>query len=41
MAAREDNFISKEHMGHLLEQYIGLELIRNIKLWCEIWEICC
>jgi predicted AAA+ superfamily ATPase len=32
VAAREGRQLSKEQMGHLLEQYVGLELIRLIRL---------
>jgi predicted AAA+ superfamily ATPase len=32
VAAQEGRSLPKEHMGHLLEQYVGLELIRNIRV---------
>lgn len=32
IAAREGRRLSREHMGHLFEQYVGLELIRQVRL---------
>lgn len=32
IAAREGRRLSRDHMGHLFEQYVGLELIRALRL---------
>lgn len=32
IAAREGRRLSREQMGHLFEQYVGLELLRNIRV---------
>jgi predicted AAA+ superfamily ATPase len=32
VAAREGDLLAKEQMGHLFEQYVGLELIRTVRL---------
>ena len=39
VAAREGRRLSKEQMGHIFEQYIGLELIRRIRWLQPRWSL--
>ena len=39
VAAREGRRLSREQMGHLLEQYVGLELIRTIRALQKRWTV--